>query len=140
MTRWLVDASVAVKWILAEPHQDAARRLIREADECLAPELILVEVANALAKRARAGEMPATAAAEAYAEFLGMPLTITPDASLVRNSFRLALETGESVYDCHYLAQAASLELPLVTADARFQRALGTTPHAKLVRWIGDLF
>lgn len=45
---WVVDASVAVKWVIPEVLSDAADRVRDGEDDILAPDLLLVEVANAL--------------------------------------------------------------------------------------------
>ena len=48
VARFVVDASVAIKWFVPEIHAEAARRLLREGITLLAPDLIWAEVANAL--------------------------------------------------------------------------------------------
>src|SRR5256885_7349326 len=52
--RIVVDASVAVKWVLNEPRTDAALALCEE--ELVAPALWLAEAANALWRHVRLGE------------------------------------------------------------------------------------
>ena len=37
LSRFVVDASVAIKWFVPEIHADAARRLLREGMTLLAP-------------------------------------------------------------------------------------------------------
>ncbi len=57
----VVDASVAVKWVLEEPHTSEATALLAEWEEggveILAPALLSYEVSNALFKRVRRGEL-----------------------------------------------------------------------------------
>ena len=50
----VVDASIAVKWVLPEPDSERARALILRGD-LTAPDLLRLEVANALWKQARRG-------------------------------------------------------------------------------------
>ena len=45
---WVVDASIAVKWVIPEVLSDAADRVRDGEDDILAPDLLLVEVANTL--------------------------------------------------------------------------------------------
>ena len=54
--RLVVDASVAVKWVLKEPDSDAARRIVDRA-ELLAPDLLWAESGNVLWRRQRSGEL-----------------------------------------------------------------------------------
>lgn len=51
--RLVVDASVAVSWLVDEEHSAAAKRLIDEPYELHAPRLLASEVANALWRKAR---------------------------------------------------------------------------------------
>ena len=57
---WIVDSSVAVKWMVREAGCDAARRLIGAT--LLAPDLMIVEVANAAWKKWRRREISAEVA------------------------------------------------------------------------------
>ncbi|OHC81211.1 MAG: hypothetical protein A3G73_01560 [Rhodospirillales bacterium RIFCSPLOWO2_12_FULL_67_15] len=51
----VVDASVAAMWFLPEPHSESAALLLDAKCELIAPDLMRLEVANALAQAARAG-------------------------------------------------------------------------------------
>ena len=61
--KWVVDASVAAKWLSPEPESAAADSLLD--DELWAPDLLFAEVANILWKKQSRGEMSATTAAAA---------------------------------------------------------------------------
>jgi predicted nucleic acid-binding protein len=53
----VVDASVAVKWVIAEEHSALAEALMGR--QMIAPALLLIECGNALLRRARMGDLPA---------------------------------------------------------------------------------
>lgn len=53
----VVDASVAVKWVFAEDHLDAALRLLGQADSLLAPAHWLAEATNALWAKSIRGDL-----------------------------------------------------------------------------------
>ena len=55
--RLVVDASVAVKWLVAEDGSDAADRLLTDGDDLYAPRLMTSEVANTLWRKVRLGEI-----------------------------------------------------------------------------------
>ena len=78
MSRFVVDASVALKWFLPEPHEECAARLRRAGSELGAPDLLHVEVANALWKRVRRGELTAARAGKICAAASHLPLSIYP--------------------------------------------------------------
>jgi hypothetical protein len=48
MSGYVVDASLAVKWLVSEAFSDEAARLIDRKATLIAPELIFAEAANAL--------------------------------------------------------------------------------------------
>jgi predicted nucleic acid-binding protein len=58
---------------------------------------------------------------------------------LLPQAYRIAVETGRTVYDCLYLALAQVHGCTMVTADERFYNALSHTPHSNSVVWIGYL-
>lgn len=55
----VVDASVAVKWFIPTADSDQAIALLRSGQKLIAPELIRVEVAAALTRLCRTGQIPA---------------------------------------------------------------------------------
>ena len=57
MSDFIVDASVAVKWLVAETDSMVADELSAGNHRLFAPRLILTEVANVLARKAIAGLM-----------------------------------------------------------------------------------
>ena len=137
----VVDASLAVKWLLEEEYSDRATALTLLWDEQgiqpIAPFLLPFEVANALHRRVVRGEMEVEAAAGLMQDLMavGVALTETPD--LHRRALELASQLRQgSAYDAHYLSLAESLDCELWTADQRFYRA--ASPNIGNVRWIGE--
>ncbi|MGH8512394.1 MAG: type II toxin-antitoxin system VapC family toxin, partial [Gammaproteobacteria bacterium] len=62
MSRWVVDASVAIKWFLPEVHSESANRLLRVDYQLLSPDLIWAEFGNVLWKKWRREEIEAEVA------------------------------------------------------------------------------
>jgi predicted nucleic acid-binding protein len=60
--RFVVDASVAVKWLRPEPRSPEARALVTPGTELLAPSLLPIEVANILWRLARLKQLRRTEA------------------------------------------------------------------------------
>ncbi len=122
-TARVVDASVAVKWLVAEEGSTAADAL-RDLD-LHAPTLLRIEVANVLRTLTARGAMTGAEATEAFDLLLSAPVTWhEPGADTMRAALAIALALGHPVYDCLYLALAIDLGAPLVTADRRFHRAV----------------
>ena len=58
MSEVVVDASVAVKWFVAEAGSDRALGLLSDGVTRIAPEFVIAEVDTALSRRERQGEKP----------------------------------------------------------------------------------
>jgi predicted nucleic acid-binding protein len=135
----VVDASVAVKWVLPEDGREEALRFQEQYQEekidLIAPPLLLAEVANVLWKRARRGDLTPHDARRCFDGFLRDAPRLIESAATETFSLGLALAHGHPVYDCLYLALALEQRCDLVTADEKFFRAMSTTlPCVRLLR------
>lgn len=134
----VIDASVAVKWLVPEPQEAAARALLEEARELLAPAFARIEVAAALIKKAQRDQLPRQACATALHLWQRMldanRLLLVPDEVDLPTACTLALDLRHPLPDCLYLAVALRLDARLVTADRRFvQRAGRRFPGMQLL-------
>lgn len=121
MTGYVVDASVAVKWLIAEPFSDLAARLLKDDAVLAAPQLIYAEVTNALWAANRRGDISAAGLREAVDVLADVPLLVpTSMKQLMPAALRLAGDLDHPAYDCMYLALAVQEERPVITADRRF--------------------
>ncbi|PIQ84182.1 MAG: PIN domain nuclease [Candidatus Omnitrophica bacterium CG11_big_fil_rev_8_21_14_0_20_63_9] len=132
----VVDASVAVKWFLPEPHAEAARRVLKGRGPLLAPDLIWAEVGNVLWKKVQRGELAPEAAYAILADFKHFPLQTFAAKALLDAAWELATRLRRSVYDSLYLALAISRNGRLVTADLQFFNALKGGPFATTLTWV----
>jgi len=71
----VIDASVALKWVLDESGKEAADALLEE--ELIAPSLWLLEAANALWRRRQREEINDEEAKERLTELYNAPVTTT---------------------------------------------------------------
>jgi len=113
----VVDASVAVKWVVDEPDSGLARSLAPAALE--APDLLPIECANILWKKAAIGDLTRKEAAERLGFLLRAPVTFTASHELLDLALDVALEWQHPVYDCIHIALAIRRNIPLITADKR---------------------
>jgi predicted nucleic acid-binding protein len=81
-----------------------------------------VEVTNAWWKKLRRHEMDIADVEQAVTNLLALEITWIPSAELLRPAVRLAGDLGHPVYDCLYLALAASHSAWLATMDERLRR------------------
>lgn len=124
----IIDASVALKWAMPEPDSDKAHAL--RAGALFAPDLLLVECGNALWSASRRGIISALDAEKRLQKMSELPIGLTAADTLAKSALPLALTLDHPIYDCIYLALAVDLDIPLVTADQRFLKAL--QPHPPL--------
>ena len=136
--RFVVDASVAVKWLVAEEDADVAQELATSGRELHAPRLMASEVANALWRKARVGEIERRAAGILLANVPDMPVRWGADETVSADAVRLALALDRPIYDCVYLALAHRIGAVLLTADRRFANALAPTEHGESVLTLAD--
>jgi predicted nucleic acid-binding protein len=116
----IVDASVALKWVIEEEGSEAASALAGES--LSSPSLILAECANALWAKALRREITVAEVLERLAWLSAAPVLLVPLEELVEDATRLAVTLGHPVYDCLYLALAVREKTRLVTADQQFAR------------------
>ena len=136
--RLVVDASVAVKWLIAEDGSDAAHRLVAGGDDLHAPRLMASEIANALWRKSRLGEIERSRAGALTATVSKMPVRWSADETVCADAVRLALALDRPVYDCVYLALAYRIGAQVVTADVCFANALEPTEHGGSVLTLAD--
>lgn len=134
----VVDASVAVKWLVVEEDSDDALGLVDGGEELHAPRLLVSEVANAVWRKVRLGEVDRGAAGQLLATMSDMPVRWHADETICADAVRLAIAYDRPAYDFMYLALAQRLGARVVTADQRFVNALATTEHGGLVKALID--
>jgi len=142
LTDAVVDASVVVKWAVAEEHSEQALALLK-LRRLVAPAHWLSESVNAVWGKAHRGEITTSKAESAAGLLLGAPVTSIPLAGLVKRALALSLATGVTgvtVYDTLYVALAFEREVEFITADRKLARKFAGDPIGqKLITWVGDL-
>lgn len=132
MTGYVIDASVAVEYLLRTPLGITLADTVENAS-LAAPELLDPEVMSALRRAVLTGRLDESRAVMALSDLALWPID--------RISHRtLALAAWEhysnvSAYDAFYIATARAMAVPLLTADGRLARSTGldiTVHHIKM--------
>jgi predicted nucleic acid-binding protein len=134
---FVVDASVAVKWFVAETDFLVADDL-SASNHRLAPRLIMTEVANTLARKAMAGLMSAAEACvylRSLPHYFGGFLAVD---ELIEPALKNACAIRHPIYDLIYLEAARHLDAQLVTADRGFIAKIAGTDFARHVMLLSD--
>ena len=139
MTEFVVDANVAIKWVVPEIHSEAALRLRNTDHTLLVPDFFFPEIGNILWKRVRRGETTLENAQEDLGALMGLNLQINSSVPLMSQALEIAVRVQQAVYDCVYLMLAVTRACQMVTADERFFNALQNDPLATHLCWMEDL-
>jgi predicted nucleic acid-binding protein len=137
--RYIVDASVAARWYFPEPLAEHADALLEQRSEILAPDILPVELAQLVWKRARRGEIDETMAHRIVTELRRVPLELKPGSDLISAALPLALHHGFTLTDAFYVALAVQCGCPFVTADRWLYDVLRAGSLADHALWLGDL-
>jgi predicted nucleic acid-binding protein len=140
---YVVDASVAAKWVLpgsGEPLRDEAVRLLSEwiLGNCrlTVPDIFWSESANILWKGIRRGRCSEETAWTSLASLRELDIPTIPALALLDSAFGIAISHGRTVFDSMYVALAVKAKAQLVTADERLANALAA--HLP-VKWLGAI-
>jgi predicted nucleic acid-binding protein len=117
MTDLVIDASVAIKWVIEEHGTREAVSLRRH--RLFAPELLVAECANVLWKKTRRHQLTPEEARLAARLLQHADVELAPMRALLEPATELAIALDHPAYDCVYLALAENLSCDLVTADAK---------------------
>jgi predicted nucleic acid-binding protein len=138
VNRVVLDASVAVKWVLREEHGSKARRIL-STSRLLAPHLLWAEVGNTLWKRHRRREASGEEVQRMLAEVRRLPVATFAHWPLLPKALDLAITLDQTVYDCLYLALAEARRSIMLTADRRFHDAVSSSIWTDRIVWIEDV-
>ena len=141
----VIDASLAIKWVVKEVHSTEAMALLRTWEQRqvsrVVPSWFACEVANGLYKRVlRSGLLLGRAQANLEG-ILNEVVVRDFEPALSKRALELALRFKRPAsYDAHYLALAEHLGREFWTADAKLWNATHTA-HDTLawVRWIEEV-
>jgi predicted nucleic acid-binding protein len=129
---FVLDCSVAAKWVLPEPDRAPAlgwfERYASGEVLLIAPDLLLAEFASLIAKRNRRKQISADQAHEALSLMTKCAPRLLETRPRLSRALDLSLQYQLSLWDCVYLALALEYECPLLTADLRLFRA-GRSRH-----------
>ena len=117
--KFTVDASVVVKWYVSERYSEEARLLLGHRLERLAPDFVLVELANIFWKKARLREIGDHQRYFQELHRVREAVVLSPSADLIERAAQIAAQIDHPVYDCLYIACAETTGSLLITADRK---------------------
>jgi predicted nucleic acid-binding protein len=130
VTDFVVDASVAIKWFVAEPESPSAERLLDFGGRLAAPRMLMNEIASGLWKNYFRNRISREIALASLTQAEKIIESWHVDAALLPAAMKLALDLPHHVYDCIYLVLARELGTCCVSAD---QKLLSIAPKGLAV-------
>ena len=123
MSDLVIDASVAVKWVIDEEGTTEALALRGRA--LAAPDLLIAECANILWKKVRRNELSEQEAVFAAGLLARADIELMAMRPYLEAAVRIAVALDHPAYDCIYIALAEAEGLRFVTADMSLLRKIG---------------
>ena len=141
MTTFVLDASIAAKWMLpakGELLRPAAFRLLDDYEAgavgLLVPDIFWAECSNIVWKAVLQQRFSRADAESAMLSLVQRAIPTVSSATLLPEALPVAFNFGRSVYDSLYVALAVQAKKQLITADERLANALAA--HLP-VKWLG---
>ena len=122
MSDYVVDASVAVEYLLKTPLGLTIADTIEDSS-LAAPELMDAEILSVLRRAVLGGRLEEARAQMVIDDLLLWPVDRISHRSLAPLAWQYYRNV--SAYDAFYVAAARARDLPLITADGRLSRASG---------------
>jgi predicted nucleic acid-binding protein len=139
MSRYVLDASVAIKLYVPEVHSDLAARFFADGHELIAPDLLPSEFANILWKKStQRAEITVNEGQRILTEFQSLPIDYYSSLDLLDQAFRIATSTKRTIYDSLYVALARQFGCQKITDDRRLFNSLKGTSFAALLSLLED--
>jgi len=135
---YVVDASVATRFLLVEELSDKADWLLQkfhdDAVELKAPRLVIYEVGNALWKAAKQKVIDAHEASRKFSQFIKLKLDcVELDEQESLAALTWAMKNDTTYYDSVYVKASEKMGAILLTADdAFYERASKEVPTVHL--------
>ena len=143
MNRFVLDASVALKWAIPPANETLSAESLQLLQEYvggkvdfLVPDIFWVELGNVLWKGVRARRWSRAAAECIASEMQARNFSTVPSRTLMTDALKIALAYDRAVYDCLYVALAIRSRSQMITADERLANALAAYLP---VKWLGAL-
>lgn len=126
----MIDASVAVKWLVDEVYSKEADAVLTSGSMFIALSLVFAEAVNAVWAMHQRGDISGQDLSDAVDTLLAAPITLPVSMpQLSAAAARLASDLGHPAYDRCCLALAIQSQYPVVTADTRFHDGVRFHPY-----------
>jgi predicted nucleic acid-binding protein len=143
LNRFVLDASVALKWAIPQANETLSseslqllEQYVKGKVDFLVPGIFWAEVGNVLWKGVRQRRWSQATAERIASEMQARNFSTVPSRTLMTEALRIGFAYDRAVYDCLYVALAIRSKSQMITADERLANALAAYLP---VKWLGAL-
>jgi len=126
--KYVVDSSVAFKWVVPEPYADKARKLRADFEnavhDLLAPDVFPIEIGHALTRAERQKRIPIGAAVPLLTDVLRTLPRLQSSMSFILRACEISSSERVGIYDCLYVGLSETEQCQFVTADDKLVKML----------------
>ncbi|MEQ9310175.1 MAG: type II toxin-antitoxin system VapC family toxin [Balneolaceae bacterium] len=134
MSSYVIDASVAAKWLFLENGTEESVQLLDQFEYFYAPDLFQIELDSIITKKVRKKELSFEEAPIKKNQASKLPARFITYEQISDIAFDISTTLSITLYDASYVATAILTKSIFYTADERLVRGLSTTPLARFVR------
>jgi predicted nucleic acid-binding protein len=139
--KYVLDSSVAFKWVVPEKDSDKALRLRADfqagAHDFLSPDFFPGEVGHALTRAERQARITVGEALRLWSDVMTTPPRLVVSLPFTSRAIAISSQTNVGVFDCVYVALAEREGCEFITADVRLINNL--RPHFPFIKDLADL-
>jgi len=132
----VIDACVAIKWVLPERGHDIAAKILNNYNNMIAPDLFLIEMDAIISKKVRQQLVDLKDAQKMHDETRNFPIKIIPYSMISEIAFDLSSGLAITLYDACYLAVGIEFDQKVFTSDKRFFNGMKNTPFGHHLEYI----
>jgi predicted nucleic acid-binding protein len=126
--KYVIDSSVAFKWVVPEPYSDKALRLRADFEnnihDLLSPDVFPIEVGHALTRAERQKRIPVGTAVSLLTDVLRTLPSLHASIAFILRACEISSLEHVGMYDCLYVALSEREQCQLVTADDKLVKTL----------------
>lgn len=134
----VVDPTVIIKWYLPEVYSDEALKLL-DSYEIATVDIAVSQVAGALGKRIRTGEVKAHEGKRIVENLTRLPIKFVPSATLASNAIELSAVSVRTFNESLYFVLALREKTRVITADFRWYNMLANGKLRNHIAFVNEV-
>jgi len=137
--KYVIDATVAVKWYQPEIYSEQAVALVQSDVELVVPDILYAQASNVFWKRVKANQLSIEEAHRCLRNLRRLPLRRVSTESLLNEALEIACLTTRTLNEALYFALAIREDTQVVTADRRWFGLVSTGPMRAYLAFVSDV-